>query len=119
MVVCGGAQEVNPFSIGSFDGISAFSTRENEPTRASRPFDRDRDGLIPSGGAATVIIEEYEHAVKRGAPILAEVLSYGFSSNGDHISTPNVEGPTASLEMAIKLAGIDIREIGYINAKAK
>ncbi len=118
MVVCGGAQEVNPFSIGSFDGISAFSTRENEPTRASRPFDRDRDGLIPSGGAATVIIEEYEHAVKRGAPILAEVLSYGFSSNGDHISTPNVEGPTASLEMAIKLAGIDIREIGYINAHA-
>ncbi len=118
MVVCGGAQEVNPFSIGSFDGISAFSTRESEPTRASRPFDRDRDGLIPSGGAATVIIEEYEHAVKRGAPILAEILSYGFSSNGDHISTPNVEGPTASLEMAIKLAGIDIREIGYINAHA-
>ncbi|MBR5643851.1 MAG: beta-ketoacyl-[Salinivirgaceae bacterium] len=118
MVVCGGAQEVNPFSIGSFDGISAFSTRESDPTKASRPFDRDRDGLVPGGGAATVIIEEYEHAVKRGAPILAEILSYGFSSNGDHISTPNVAGPTASLEMAIKLAGIDINEIGYINAHA-
>ena len=118
MVVCGGAQEVNPFSIGSFDGISAFSTRESDPTRASRPFDRDRDGLVPGGGAATVIIEEYEHAVKRGAPILAEILSYGFSSNGDHISTPNVAGPTASLEMAIKLAGININEIGYINAHA-
>jgi len=118
MVVCGGAQEVNPFSIGSFDGISAFSTRESDPTRASRPFDRDRDGLVPGGGAATVIIEEYEHAVKRGAPILAEVLSYGFSSNGDHISTPNVAGPTASLEMAIRLAGINIDEIGYINAHA-
>ena len=118
MVVCGGAQEVNPFSIGSFDGISAFSVRESEPTKASRPFDRDRDGLVPGGGAATVIIEEYEHAVKRGAPILAEVLSYGFSSNGDHISSPNVEGPSRSLQMAIKRAGIDIREIGYINAHA-
>ena len=118
MVVCGGAQEVNPFSIGSFDGISAFSVRESDPTRASRPFDRDRDGLVPGGGAATVIIEEYEHAVRRGAPILAEVLSYGFSSNGDHISTPNVAGPTASLEMAIHLAGINIDEIGYINAHA-
>ena len=118
MVVCGGAQEVNPFSIGSFDGISAFSVRESDPTKASRPFDRDRDGLVPGGGAATVIIEEYEHAVKRGAPILAEILSYGFSSNGDHISTPNVAGPTASLEMAIRLAGININEIGYINAHA-
>ena len=118
MIVCGGAQEVNPFSIGSFDGISAFSIREDAPEKASRPFDRDRDGLVPGGGAATVIIEEYEHAVKRGAPIIAEVLGYGFSANGDHISSPNVEGPSKSLRMAIERAGIDIREIGYINAHA-
>ena len=118
MIVCGGAQEVNPFSIGSFDGISAFSVRESDPTKASRPFDRDRDGLVPGGGAATVIIESYESAVKRGAPILAEVLSYGFSANGDHISVPNVDGPSRSLKMAIDLAGIDIREIGYVNAHA-
>ncbi|MBQ8034255.1 MAG: beta-ketoacyl-[Bacteroidales bacterium] len=118
MVICGGAQEVNPFSIGSFDGISAFSIRENDPTKASRPFDRDRDGLVPGGGAATVIIESYENAIKRGAPIIAEVLSYGFSSNGDHISVPNVDGPTRSLEMAIRLAGISKNEIGYINAHA-
>ena len=118
MIVCGGAQEVNPFSIGSFDGISAFSVRASDPTKASRPFDRDRDGLVPGGGAATVIIESYESAVKRGAPILAEVLSYGFSSNGDHISVPNVDGPSRSLKMAIDLAGIDIREIGYVNAHA-
>ncbi|MGN1248010.1 MAG: beta-ketoacyl-[acyl-carrier-protein] synthase family protein, partial [Paludibacteraceae bacterium] len=118
MVVCGGAQEVNPFSIGSFDGISAFSIREDAPEKASRPFDRDRDGLVPGGGAATVIIEEYEHAVKRGAPILAEVIGYGFSANGDHISSPNVDGPSKSLRMAIERAGIDIREIGYINAHA-
>lgn len=118
MVVVGGAQEVNPFSVGSFDGISAFSVREDAPEKASRPFDKDRDGLVPSGGAATLILEEYEHAVKRGAPILAEVLSYGFSGNGDHISTPNVDGPSKSLEMAIREAGVDIREIGYINAHA-
>lgn len=118
MIVCGGAQEVNPFSIGSFDGISAFSVREDAPEKASRPFDRDRDGLVPGGGAATVIIEEYEHAVKRGAPIIAEVIGYGFSANGDHISSPNVEGPSRSLRMAIERAGIGIRDIGYINAHA-
>ena len=118
MVVCGGAQEVNPYAVGSFDGISAFSTRESDPTKASRPFDRDRDGLVPGGGAATVILESYESAVKRGAPIIAEVLAYGFSSNGDHISVPNVDGPSRSLCMAIKEAGIDIREIGYVNAHA-
>ena len=117
-IVCGGAQEVNPFSIGSFDGISAFSVREDEPEKASRPFDRDRDGLVPGGGAATVVIESYESAVSRGAPILAEVCGYGFSSNGDHISVPNVDGPSRSLQMAIRDAGVDIREIGYINAHA-
>ena len=118
MVVCGGAQEVNPAATGSFDGISAFSVREDAPEKASRPFDRDRDGLVPGGGAATVILESYESAVRRGAPILAEVLGYGFSANGDHISTPNVDGPARSLEMAVRSAGIDIREIGYVNAHA-
>jgi 3-oxoacyl-[acyl-carrier-protein] synthase-1 len=118
MVVCGGAQEVNPYSVCSFDGIGAFSKRESEPEKASRPFDKNRDGLIPSGGAATVILEDYESAVKRGAPIIAEVLGYGFSSNGDHISVPNVDGPARSLEMAIRRAGIQKNEIGYINAHA-
>lgn len=117
-VVCGGAQEVNPYSVGSFDGISAFSVREDAPAKASRPFDRDRDGLVPGGGAATVIIESYESAVKRGAPILGEILGYGFSSNGDHISVPNVDGPARSLEMALRQAGVGIRDIGYINAHA-
>lgn len=118
MVVVGGAQEVNMYGVASFDGISAFSVREDEPTRASRPFDRDRDGLIPSGGAATLILEEYEHALARGAHIIAEVIGYGFSSNGDHISVPNVDGPARSLEMAIGQAGIRLDEIGYINAHA-
>lgn len=118
IVVCGGAQEVNPFAVGSFDGISAFSTREDEPQKASRPFDRDRDGLIPSGGAASVIIESYESAVRRGAHIYGEVLGYGFSGNGDHISSPNVDGPRRSLEMALRRAGVSIDEVGYINAHA-
>ena len=118
IVVCGGAQEVNPYAVGSFDGISAFSTREDEPSKASRPFDRDRDGLVPGGGAATVILESYESARRRGARILGEVLGYGFSGNGDHISSPNVDGPRRSLEMAVRRAGIRKEEIGYINAHA-
>lgn len=118
IVVCGGAQEVNPYAVGSFDGISAFSTREDEPERASRPFDRDRDGLVPGGGAATVILESYASAMRRGARILGEVLGYGFSGNGDHISSPNVDGPRRSLEMAVRRAGIRKEEIGYVNAHA-
>ncbi len=118
IIICGGAQELSIYSMGSFDGLSAFSIRESEPTKASRPFDRDRDGLVPSGGGATVIIESYESAIKRGAPIIAEVIGYGFSSNGDHISVPNVEGPTRALVKSVKDAGIDLREIGYINAHA-
>lgn len=117
-VICGGAQEVNVYSFGNFDGLGAFSIRENDPTKASRPFDKDRDGLIPSGGGATVILESYESAVKRGAPILAEVVGYGFSSNGEHISNPNKEGQIRSLEMALKQGGLTPKDIDYINAHA-
>jgi len=117
-IVCGGAQEVNALSTGSFDALAAFSVRMDEPTRASRPFDRDRDGLVPSGGGATVIIESYESAVKRGAPIIGEILGYGFSSNGEHISVPNVEGPVKSLEMALKEASLSPADIDYLNAHA-
>jgi len=118
IIICGGAQEVNAYSMGSFDGLNAFSVRENEPAKASRPFDINRDGLVPSGGAATVILEEYESAIKRGVPILGEVIGYGFSSDGNHISVPNQEGPTRALQMAIKDANIKIADIDYINAHA-
>lgn len=117
-VVCGGAEENNMYGIASFDALQTFSTRIDTPEKASRPFDRDRDGLVPSGGAATLIIESYDHAVRRGAPILAEILGWGFSGNGDHISTPNVEGPTRSLLRSLESAGISPREIGYVNAHA-
>jgi 3-oxoacyl-[acyl-carrier-protein] synthase-1 len=117
-IICGGAQEINPESMASFDALNAFSIRESEPVKASRPFDRDRDGLVPSGGAATVILESYESAVKRGARIYGEVIGYGFSSNGEHISMPNVEGPVRAMQKAIRDAGIPTSEIDYINAHA-
>lgn len=117
-IVCGGAQEVNPYAVSSFDGLNAFSVRNDNPEGASRPFDADRDGLVPSGGAATLILESYESAVKRGAPILAEVVAYGFSSNGDHISVPNIDGPRRSLEMALNQANLGPSDIKYINAHA-
>ncbi|MDR1153167.1 MAG: beta-ketoacyl-[acyl-carrier-protein] synthase family protein [Bacteroidales bacterium] len=117
-IICGGAQEVNVYSVSTFDALSAFSKREDEPQKASRPFDINRDGLVPSGGAATVIIESYESAVKRGAPIIAEVIGYGFSSNGDHLSVPNVSGPTRSLKMSLREAGVATSDIGYVNAHA-
>jgi 3-oxoacyl-[acyl-carrier-protein] synthase-1 len=118
MVICGGAQETNYLSMGSFDGISAFSMRVDEPAKASRPFDIFRDGLIPSGGAATLILEEYEHAVKRGAPIIAEVLGYGFSSNGGNISQPSDTGSMIAMQRALTDAGKTIHDIDYINAHA-
>lgn len=117
-VICGGAEENNMLGIASFDGIQAFSVREDAPEKASRPFDADRDGLVPSGGGATIILESYEHAMKRGANIIAEIVGWGFSGNGDHISTPNVAGPAKSLEMCLKNGGLSPKEIGYINAHA-
>ena len=117
-IIAGGAQEINHLSMGSFDALSAFSTFESDPAKASKPFDRDRDGLVPSGGAATVILESLESAEKRGAPILGEVIGYGFSSNGEHISNPTVSGPVRSLQMALRDAGLSAADIDYINAHA-
>ena len=117
-VICGGAQEINQYAMGSFDALSAFSVNEADPTKASRPFDSGRDGLIPSGGAATVILESLESATKRGATILGEVIGYGFSSNGAHISNPTVEGPVRSLSMALNDAALNAGDIDYINAHA-
>lgn len=118
IIICGGAQEINKYAMSSFDGLGVFSTREEEPTKASRPFDASRDGLIPSGGGATLILESYESAIKRGATILAEVVGYGFSSNGGHISTPNVEGPSTAMQRALDNAKLKPSDIDYINAHA-
>lgn len=119
MVLCGGAQETNYLSMASFDALSAFSVRMDEPARASRPFDRDRDGLVPSGGAAALVLEDYDHAVKRGANIIAEVCGYGFSSNGTGgISQPNADASYLAMCRALNAAGVQPDEIDYINAHA-
>ncbi len=117
MIICGGAQEVNKFAMGSFDGLGVFSTNEN-PIKASRPFDKNRDGLIPSGGGASLVLESYESATKRGATIYGEVVGYGFSSNGDHISTPNVDGPSRAMKKALGQADVLPEQIDYVNAHA-
>lgn len=118
MVLCGGAQETNFYSMASFDALGAFSVRMDEPEKASRPFDRDRDGLVPSGGAAALVLEDYDHAVARGANILAEVIGYGFSSNGGGISEPSDEGSVIAMSRAVKDAGVELDDIDYINAHA-
>ncbi|EFC76441.1 beta-ketoacyl-[acyl-carrier-protein] synthase family protein [Segatella buccae] len=117
-ILCGGAQEVNYYSMATFDALGAFSMRMDEPAKASRPFDRDRDGLVPSGGGAAVMLESYESAVRRGAPILAEVCGYGFSSNGGGISQPSDEGSVIAMERALQMAGLEVGDIDYINAHA-
>ena len=118
VVLCGGAQETNFYSMASFDALGAFSVRMDEPTKASRPFDRDRDGLVPSGGAASLILEDYEHAKARGANILAEVVGYGFSSNGGGISQPSDEGSVVAMTRALDMSGVKAEDIDYINAHA-
>jgi len=118
MIICGGAQETNLYSMASFDALGAFSIRTDKPTKASRPFDASRDGLVPSGGAASLVLEEYEHAVKRGVPILAELVGYGFSSNGINISQPSEIGAMIAMERALKDAGVSVRDIDYVNAHA-
>jgi 3-oxoacyl-[acyl-carrier-protein] synthase-1 len=118
MVLCGGAQETNYFSMATFDALNAFSMRMDEPTKASRPFDKDRDGLIPSGGAASLVLEDYDHAIKRGAKILAEVCGFGFSSNGGGISQPSDEGSVIAMSRAMEDAEVGAKDIDYINAHA-
>ena len=118
MIICGGGQEINAESMGSFDGLAAFSTYEDDPHKASRPFDKTRNGLVPSGGAATLVVESLGSAIRRGAKIYAEIKGYGFSSNGTHLSVPSVEGPRESLIRALKAADMKPSDIDYINAHA-
>ncbi len=117
-VICGGAQEVNWESMCSFDGLGAFSTRVDDPAAASRPFDRDRDGLVPSGGAAALVLERLDLARARGATVLGEVLGYGFSSDGDQLSVPNPDGLARAMAGALAQAGRRPAEVEYLCAHA-
>ncbi len=118
MVLVGGAQEVNPYAMAAFDALGTFSGRVEDPTHASRPFDSARDGLVPSGGAAALVLEDYEHAVRRGANILAEVCGYGFSSNGGGISQRSSEGSFIAMQRALDDAQMKAADIDYVNAHA-
>lgn len=117
-VLCGGAQEINWQSMCSFDGLGAFSTREDSPHAACRPFDADRDGLIPGGGAAALLLERYDLAEKRGAVILGEVAGYGFSSDGDNLAVPAEDGLGRAMRMALASARMKVEDISYICAHA-
>ncbi len=117
-IVCGGAQEINWQSMCSFDGLGAFSLRIDAPSAASRPFDVDRDGLVPSGGAAVLILERYDLAQKRGAAILGEVLSYAFSSDGESISVPSSDGLGRAMKKSLQAARLQPSDIDYICAHA-
>jgi 3-oxoacyl-[acyl-carrier-protein] synthase-1 len=117
-IICGGAQEINWESMCSFDAIGAFSIRLEEPHKASRPFDKNRDGLVPGGGAAAVVLENIESAQKRGAPILGEIAAYAFSSDGQNISVPSDNGLQRAMKGALELAGMAPGEIDYVCAHA-
>ena len=117
-MICGGAQEISWQSMCSFDAIGAFSKREDDPARASRPFDEKRDGLVPSGGAAVLFLEDKESALKRGALIIAEICGYGTSSDGYHISVPSGEGLERAMRLAISDAGLKSDDIEMVMAHA-
>ena len=120
-IIAGGAEaSVTPLSVGGFAAMRALSTRNDEPTRASRPFDKDRDGFVIGEGAGILILEELEFAKARGAKILAEVIGYGMSADAYHMTgiAPEGAGAQRSMKAALKDAGIQPEEVGYVNAHA-
>ena len=117
IILVGGSCSIDMRGAVAVDAIEAVSLRNDEPTKASRPFDKDRDGMIPSGGAAALVLEEYEHAIARGATILAEVCGYGFSSNGiEDISAPSADAEYTAMKRALDDAGLLSSDIDYVNA---
>ncbi|MBI3863111.1 MAG: beta-ketoacyl-ACP synthase II, partial [Planctomycetia bacterium] len=118
MVAGGSEAAITPMGLSGFARMSALSTRNDDPQRASRPFDRDRDGFVIAEGAGMVVLEEYEFARRRGAPILAEVLGYGMSADGNHMTAPDPEGRGAAhaMEFALRDARLNPGDISYINA---
>jgi 3-oxoacyl-[acyl-carrier-protein] synthase-1 len=118
MVFAGGAQEMNWLSMVSFDALKTFSVREADPEGASRPFDRGRDGLVPGGGGAMVILESLESAQARNARIFGEIAAYAYNCDGNHLTLPSGEGAYHCMRMALERAGIGPTDVDYINAHA-
>ncbi|MCB1911480.1 MAG: beta-ketoacyl-ACP synthase II [Zoogloeaceae bacterium] len=117
MMVCGGAEStVTPLAIGGFASAKALSTRNDDPATASRPWDTGRDGFVLGEGAGVLVLEEYEHAVKRGARIYAELSGFGMSGDAYHMTAPDTDGPRRSMVNALQNAGINPDEVHYLNA---
>ncbi|MCF8192952.1 MAG: beta-ketoacyl-ACP synthase II [Candidatus Methylopumilus sp.] len=117
VMIAGGAESaITQLTVGGFAASRALSTRNDDPTTASRPWDKDRDGFVIGEGAGVMVLEEYEHAKKRGAKIYAELSGYGMSADAYHMTAPNMDGPRRSMVNAMNNAGIDPSEIQFINA---
>ncbi len=117
VMVAGGAEStVSPLGIGGFAAARALSTRNDDPATASRPWDKDRDGFVLGEGAGVVVLEEYEHAKKRGAKIYAELAGFGMGADAHHMTAPNVDGPKRSMKAALRNAGINADAVQYLNA---
>ncbi len=117
VMIAGGAEsQITPLGVGGFASAKALSTRNDDPAAASRPWDKDRDGFVLGEGAGVVVLEEYEHAKKRGAKIYAELSGFGMSSDAYHITMPNVSGPARSMKAALRNAGVNPDEVQYLNA---
>ena len=119
LIVTGGAEScITPLGIGGFARMRALSTRNDEPQKASRPFDKDRDGFVMGEGAGILVLEELEAAKKRGAQIIAEIAGYGYSCDAYHITAPpeNGEGAVSCMSLALNSSSISPTSIGYINA---
>lgn len=117
VMVAGGAEStVSPLGIGGFAAMRALSTRNDDPATASRPWDRDRDGFVLGEGAGVLVLEEYEHAKRRGARIYAELAGYGMSSDAHHITAPDKDGPRRGVLNALRNGGINPDEVNYVNA---
>lgn len=116
-IVAGGAEAMmNPLAFAGFSKMRAMSTRNDTPEKASRPFDKDRDGFVMGEGAGVVLLESYEHAKNRGATILGEIVGYGATTDAYHITSPNYKGAAAAMNRAIQMANIDVSQVDYINA---
>jgi 3-oxoacyl-[acyl-carrier-protein] synthase II len=117
VMICGGAEAtVSPLGIGGFAAMRALSTRNDDPATASRPWDKDRDGFVLGEGAGVMVIEEYEHAVARGAKIYAEIAGFGMSADAGHMTAPNMDGPRRAMLSAIHNAGLQPSDVDYVNA---
>jgi 3-oxoacyl-[acyl-carrier-protein] synthase II len=119
VVLCGGGEELHETVVGSFDILYAASSKYNEsPSRTPRPFDAARDGLVCGEGAGVIVMESYEHAIKRNAPILAEVRGYHTCSNGTHVSQSDDKSMVTCMNLALSSGGLTAQDIGYVNAHA-